>query len=671
MGAEESGKAFIARLSAATGADIAASTDLTGSADLGGDWDLEHASGDIESSTVLDSDLTDGYSGLLAVVNVSQTADVLNGDTSSIANLLASDGGDGISLQRSHYCRKQYGGRGHDYLTRSETYALALGELSIASDITITGAVGGDTTIDGASISRLFNITSGIITISDLTIQNGAAGDGAGMSIGVGADVTLNNVVLSGNTAANDGGAIENAGTLSLNNVVLSGNTATGDDGGAINNLAGGQLVMTDVTLDNNTAFDNGGAIENAGVLQLNRATLSNNTAGGDGGAIFNIGTNFSAVNVTISGNTADRGGGLYESSSNAATLFNVTITDNTGTTRSGGVEVNGGALLTLHNTIIAGNSSPDSDSRDLKGIINSLGNNLIGVSIDGSGYIGSDILDVAPIFGVLAFNGGPTQTHALLSGSRGIDEGSNTYGIGTDQRGGLRDATYDIGAYESVPLPPVIDLNDDGTTADRSYSDTFTEGDAAVAVTDTDADVIDPDDTSFTVLDLVLSGFADTGSELVTIGGTTFTYGTGPFVTVTVGGTTFDVDYDGAESFGINRTGGGEMPEADLEALIRSITYEHTSDNPTAGDRTFSFTTNDGDTSSNTAVSTITVVAVNDPPVIDLNDDGTTADRSWSDTFTEGDAPVAITDADADVIDPDDTTFVSADMNWVASLTV
>ncbi len=416
VGADESGQAFIAALSKATGADIAASTDLTGSADLGGDWDLEHTTGNIESSVLLDSDLTDGYSGLLAVVNVNQTADVLNGDTSSIANLIASDGGDGISLREAIEAANNTAGADTINL-QADVYTLALGTLTINSDITITGAGVDQTFIDGALISGVLSITSGTVNISDLTIQDGAAVNGAGMLIGASANVTLNNVVLNGNTASNDGGAIESNGTL----------------------------TMTDVTVSNNTAGDNGGGISNRGVLQINGGTFSNNTTVDNGGAIFDSGTNFSAVNVTISGNTADRGGGLYENSSNPATLSNGTITDNTGTSRSGGVEVRGGRLLSMHNTIISGNFAPTPAEVDLRGTITSLGNNLIGVSAAGSGYIGSDILDVAPIFGALAYNGGPTQTHALLFGSRGIEEGSNTGAPAADQRGVLRNATTDI----------------------------------------------------------------------------------------------------------------------------------------------------------------------------------------------------------------------------------
>ena len=61
VGADEDGKTFIAALSAATGADIAASTDLTGSAALGGDWELESRTGLLET----ESFALDAYDGIL------------------------------------------------------------------------------------------------------------------------------------------------------------------------------------------------------------------------------------------------------------------------------------------------------------------------------------------------------------------------------------------------------------------------------------------------------------------------------------------------------------------------------------------------------------------------------------------------------------------------------
>ena len=56
------GSAFIDRLAALTGADVAASDDLTGSSALGGDWTLEASIGSIETTALSSRD----FAGLLA-----------------------------------------------------------------------------------------------------------------------------------------------------------------------------------------------------------------------------------------------------------------------------------------------------------------------------------------------------------------------------------------------------------------------------------------------------------------------------------------------------------------------------------------------------------------------------------------------------------------------------
>jgi hypothetical protein len=66
-------------------------------------------------------------------------------------------------------------------------------------------------------------------------------------------------------------------------------------------------------------------------------------------------------------------------------------------------------------------------------------------------------------MLGVLADNGGPTLTHALLAGSPAIDKGVAVAGITTDQRGVARTqgAAPDIGSFEFVDSikPTVIGL--------------------------------------------------------------------------------------------------------------------------------------------------------------------------------------------------------------------
>jgi VCBS repeat-containing protein len=61
----ERGEALVDSIAKLTGADVAASTDLTGAASLGGDWDLEHASGRIETQGALSAQVQQDYRAVL------------------------------------------------------------------------------------------------------------------------------------------------------------------------------------------------------------------------------------------------------------------------------------------------------------------------------------------------------------------------------------------------------------------------------------------------------------------------------------------------------------------------------------------------------------------------------------------------------------------------------
>ena len=97
-----------------------------------------------------------------------------------------------------------------------------------------------------------------------------------------------------------------------------------------------------------------------------------------------------------------------------------------------GGVD-NGMADVTVVSTIIAkdvlvAGFGTTAKGPDILGSFTTLGNNLIGNSSNGTGFIfhqngdlvggnGHPIID--PLLGALAFNGGPTQTMALLKAAR------------------------------------------------------------------------------------------------------------------------------------------------------------------------------------------------------------------------------------------------------------
>ncbi|MEG4217614.1 DUF4347 domain-containing protein, partial [Microcoleus sp. Pol14C6] len=67
-GAGESGLKFIQKLSKITGANVAASNNLTGSAALGGDWELEMATGQINTEIAFEKEVLEGYTSVLATL---------------------------------------------------------------------------------------------------------------------------------------------------------------------------------------------------------------------------------------------------------------------------------------------------------------------------------------------------------------------------------------------------------------------------------------------------------------------------------------------------------------------------------------------------------------------------------------------------------------------------
>jgi predicted secreted protein len=69
IGAGEKGAGFLEQLAIATGADVVASNDLTGSAALGGDWELEVASGSIETPAVVNAHTAALYQQVLNIAS--------------------------------------------------------------------------------------------------------------------------------------------------------------------------------------------------------------------------------------------------------------------------------------------------------------------------------------------------------------------------------------------------------------------------------------------------------------------------------------------------------------------------------------------------------------------------------------------------------------------------
>jgi hypothetical protein len=197
----------------------------------------------------------------------------------------------------------------------------------------------------------------------------------------------------------------------------------------------------------------------------INNSTISGNTVAcsqigcaGFGGAIYNLGK-LLINNSTISGNIAyahfnySKGGGI--DNYGVAAISNSTLSGNSA--GSGGGIYNDNGTATLQNSIVANNSRGDcggstvtSDGYDLSSDNTCNFNNT------------GDLNNTDPQLGPLQYNGGPTQTMALPSGSPAVDAGNPngcTDGEGhlltTDQRDIPRPDNEDtggcdMGAYES-----------------------------------------------------------------------------------------------------------------------------------------------------------------------------------------------------------------------------
>ncbi len=118
---------------------------------------------------------------------------------SAIMAANAQPGADTIMLPNGTF-RLTIAGRSED--------AAAKGDLDIKSDITIQGKGHTATVIDGNSLDRVFDIWSGTVSISQLTIEGGSIGSGGGGGLrNEGGHVTLTSVFVQGNASTGANGA--------------------------------------------------------------------------------------------------------------------------------------------------------------------------------------------------------------------------------------------------------------------------------------------------------------------------------------------------------------------------------------------------------------------------------------------------------------------------------
>ncbi|AXP06418.1 DUF4347 domain-containing protein [Pseudomonas fluorescens] len=398
------GLSLVDSLATLTGRDVAASNDRTG---LGGDWDLEIATGNIESANVLSASAMSDYQWGLATWTATNN---LNSGVGSLRAALAS-------------------AQNGDIVTFNTGMTVALTQvLDVNRNVTIDGDLNNDNvadvTLDGQYRTQIINVTAGTTaTLDGLVITRGmTAGNG-----GNGGDDAL----------VAKGGGIYNAGTLTLRNVTVTANAASGGGGGGgvTPQYAGG-------------GGGGGGAITGGtggkGGDTLN-ATGSNGSAGqgGAGGGFFNMGGRGGS-------STGGAGGSAYPGYSTGSAG---------GTAVSGALSIGGGGGGDGYNDIGgAGGGAVGGIYNDTGATLRIIGNTVISNNVGaggggggggagggynhtgGAGGVGvgaiwnkGSILITAANFAALSGNVGGSGVGGTSAGTAGVSPASvaNVYGDG------------------------------------------------------------------------------------------------------------------------------------------------------------------------------------------------------------------------------------------------
>ena len=175
----------------------------------------------------------------------------------------------------------------------------------------------------------------------------------------------------------------------------------------------------------------------------------------------------------------------------------------------------------------------------------------------------------------------------------------------------------------------PVIDLDADDSegTAGSDFAVTFTENDPATLLEDAvDAVISDDDHATLQSLTVTLTNLVDAGAETLD---------------ATLGATPITKNYDTTTPGVGVLTLTGPATIAEFESVLRTVTYQNTSDNPDTTSRVITSVANDGTDLSDPAISTVTIVAENDAPVADdatFNVDENSANGTVVGTVNAGD---------------------------------
>ena len=278
------------------------------------------------------------------------------------------------------------------FLPAAGPIVLTSGAITIDKSLFITGVT--MVTINGNDIDRIFTVTEGTVTLTNLrlvngqaenggaihvsnadlvintseiinNVANGASGSGGGIFVGTGATLLVTGSEIRENRANRAGGGIESVAgtTVILNQVILNENnagvapaTAAPGNGGGLHVTGNGTVEITGGTVnDNIAALEGGGLWNGTGEMNVTNVMIQRNSASGNaaddgGGGIFNNGgmvnINGSELLENEALGTSGSGGGIFNNVGGSLSVSSSSIIENSSNRAGGGIENNAGSLV-------------------------------------------------------------------------------------------------------------------------------------------------------------------------------------------------------------------------------------------------------------------------------------------------------------------------------------
>ena len=327
----------------------------------------------------------------------------------------------------------------------------------------------------------------------------------------------------------------------------------------------------------------------------------------------------------------------------------------------SGGIAINGAVNNATHNlTLNSGGPVAQSASIVASGL-ELLGNasfalalptndvDILAVDIAGSvSFADADDLTVGIVgstIGVATGNPGPGGTVTITaSGFLTVDQTIDT-SAGT---GGVLTATGVV--FHTVPVlgagdivlsglnhAPALDLDVDDSSGQSGadFANSWTENGGPVAIADADATLVDVDNANLQSLTITITNLLD---------------GVAESLAADTSGTSVIASYNSGT--GVLTLSGIDTP-AHYQQVLRTVTYDNSSEAPNPTARTITFVANDGVVGSNVGTTTLGMTAANNAPVL-AGIEGTSL------AYTENDPATAIT-ASLTASDVDNTNLTGA----------